>query len=250
VRLLLDQINPDHLLCKMDGRVKVVSALLLLMMILSYKGVVLPLVVCVFGVALCLSMHVSVRRLLIRFSEPLFIVTVIIILKTLFSGHTPLVSLTIFTFPIVIHLDSLLDGIRIACRILGAVTAVAVLGFITPFGQFMGALSWLRVPRGFTEVSLFTYRYIFMLFDDAMVIYSAQRNRLGYSTIRRGLSSFGTLVGSLVLKAFESSQSTAVAMAQRGYDGRIPGLEHQPLRFSEVAMSALFLVIMGVLWKI
>jgi cobalt/nickel transport system permease protein len=250
VTLLFDQVNPDHFLCRMDGRVKVISSLLLLIMILSYQGLVLPLVVCASGLALCLSIGISPKRLLLRFSEPLFIVFVIVLLKAFFSGNTAVASFSVRGFHITIHSDSLLDGVRIGCRILGAVTAVAVLGFVTPFGQFMGALSWLRVPRGFVEVSLFAYRYIFMLFDDAMVIYNAQKNRLGYSTIKRGLSSFGILTGSLVLKAFENSQSTAVAMAQRGYEGNIPGLEQLPLRASDVVFPALFLFIMGVLWKI
>ena len=248
--LLFDEVNQDHFLCRMDGRVKVISALLLLVMILSYHGFVLPLVTCTSGVILCLSMKVSLKRLVLRFSEPFFIVVVIILIKTLFSGNTAIVSFSVLGVPVALHSDSFIDGLLIGCRILGAVTAVAVLGFVTPFGQFMGALSWLRVPRGFIEVSLFAYRYIFMLFDDAMVIYNAQKNRLGYSTIKRGLSSFGILTGSLVLKAFENSQSTAVAMAQRGYEGKIPDFEQQPFRISDVVLSAAFLVIMGVLWKI
>ncbi len=89
-----------------------------------------------------------------------------------------------------------------------------------------------------------------MLFEDAMVIYQAQKNRLGYSTIRRGLSSFGTLAGSLIIKAFDHSQSTTVSMVQRGYDGTIPTLRHKPFRSSEVLASALFLLVMGFVWRL
>ena len=89
-----------------------------------------------------------------------------------------------------------------------------------------------------------------MLSEDAMVIYNAQKNRLGYSNIRRGLSSFGTLAGSLTLKAFENSQNTAVAMVQRGYDGNMPMLKHKPFRHSEVIASLLFIIVMGVVWQI
>ena len=63
---------------------------------------------------------------------------------------------------------------------------------------------------------MFAYRYIFVLLDDATVIYSAQKNRLGYSTIRRGLSSFGVLAGSLTLKAFDQQPGTRRLPWSRG----------------------------------
>jgi len=114
----------------------------------------------------------------------------------------------------------------------------------------VSGLSWFRVPKGLIEILMFAYRYIFVLLEDAQVIYSAQKNRLGYSNVRRGLSSFGILAGSLALKAFDHSQNTAVAMVQRGYDGKIPLSSHKPFKVSEVAISILFLIVMGVLWKL
>ena len=97
---------------------------------------------------------------------------------------------------------------------------------------------------------MFAYRYIFVLLDDANVIYSAQKNRLGYSTVRRGLSSFGVLAGSLTLKAFDNSHNTTVAMVQRGYDGNMPLLKHKAFKLSEIAASVVFVAGMGVLWKL
>jgi cobalt/nickel transport system permease protein len=250
MRTFSEQTRPDHFLCRTDARVKLLSTLAILVMVLSYRGILLPLVVCAVGTGLCASMGVRFKTLLFRFSEPFFIILIILVLKTFFSGKQPLFSLFLFGLPVTAHVDGLMEGVLIGCRIIGGVTAVAVLGFSTPFNQFMGGLSWMKVPRGFVEVSMFAYRYIFMLFDDAAVIYNAQKNRLGYSTIGRGLGSFGILAGSLVLKAFESSQNTAVAMAQRGYDGNMPTLEHRPFRPREVALSALFIVAMGILWRI
>ena len=142
-----------------------------------------------------------------------------------------------------------MEGLLIGSRIIGAVSVVALLGFATPFTEFMAGLSWFRVPRGFIEILMFAYRYIFVLFEDAQVIYQAQKNRLGYSTVRRGLSSFGTLAGTLTIKAFDHSQNTTVAMVQRGYDGDMPMLTHRPFKSTEIFASTLVLLIMGVVWK-
>ena len=105
---------------------------------------------------------------------------------------------------------------------------VTTLSFSTPFTELMAASAWLRVPREFIEIALFAWRYLFMLFDDARVIYSAQKNRLGYSGYRQGFRSFGTLTGSLVVKAFDNSRNITTAMEQRGYDGDMPMLRHKP----------------------
>ena len=113
----------------------------------------------------------------------MFIAVVVVILKLFFSGDEPLFSLNIFGAELVGHKDGLIEGLLIGNRIIGAVSVVAALVFATPFTEFMAGLSWFRVPKGFIEILMFAYRYIFMLFEDALVIYQAQKNRLGYSSI-------------------------------------------------------------------
>ena len=114
----------------------------------------------------------------------------------------------------------------------------------------MASLSWLRIPKGFIEITVFAYGYIFVLLDQGMVIYDAQKTRLGYSSFKRSLRSFGTLAGALILKAFEHSQNAAVAMVQRGYDGNIPMTTEKPFKTWEVLGAMTFTVAMGFLWMI
>ena len=210
------------MLSRIDARVKLLAALALLVMVLSYKGFAFPLLMTSLCLFFFIWMRIPLRIFLLRFSEPLFIAAVVLILKFLFSGNDVLFSISIAGFRIAGNRDGLMDGLLIASRMVGAVSVVAVLGFSTPFTEFIAGLSWLRVPKGFIEISAFAYRYIFVLFEDATVIYNAQKNRLGYSNVRRGLSSFGILAGSLTLKAFEHSQNTTTSMVQRGYDGNMP----------------------------
>ena len=194
-------------------------------------------------------MRVPLRVFILRFSEPLFLAAVILFLKFFFSGKDAMFSIQVLGMDVIGHRDGLLEGLMIGNRIIAAVSVVALMGFSTPFTEFMAGLSWLRVPKGFVDILMFAYRYIFVLLDDAEVIYSAQKNRLGYSTIKRGLSSFGVLAGSLTLKAFDHSQNTTVAMVQRGYDGNMPLLKHKTFKMSEVAASVVFMTGMGFLWK-
>ncbi len=242
--------DTEHPLTRCDGRVKLLCALALLAMVISSRGIAFPLLVATICTALCLALGVRLRLLALRFAEPLFIAAMVLVLKLFFTGKAPLFSLHLFGIDVVGHRDGLMEGVRIASRIGGAVTLVALLGFATPFTDLMVALAWLRVPRGLIEVALFAWRYLFVLLDDAQVVYAAQKNRLGYAGYRRGLRSFGTLTGALVIKAFDSSQTITTAMVQRGYDGTMPLLKHKPFRLGEVAVSLAVVGCMVLLWRI
>lgn len=250
MEIFSEYFKKDHLLSQVDARVKLGVSLFVLAMVLSYKGLAFPLLILGISLCLCIRMKIPFKVFLLRFSEPVFIASVVILLKFLFSGQEAMFSVKMWGITITGHKDGLMDGLQIGSRILGAVSIVALLGFSTPFTEIMAGLSWLKIPKGLIEISLFAYRYIFVLLEDAMVIYNAQKNRLGYSNIKRGLSSFGTLTGSLTLKAFEHSQNITTAMIQRGYDGNIPMLKHKPFRFSEVAASVLLVFAMGFIWQI
>ncbi len=245
-----DIIPTDRWPGRMDGRLKVLVFLVLLIMILSYHGFAFQLVVTVVSLALCKAMRVPWKTLIRRFSEPVFLVLVIGLLKIFFSGGVPFFALDLMGFTLAASREGLMEGFFIGSRILAAVSLMAVLVFSTPFTELMAALSWFKVPRGFVEVLLYAYRYIFVLIEDAGVIYNAQKNRLGYAAFRNRFSSLGVLTGSLVLKAFENSQNVTTAMVQRGYEGHIPLLRHRPFRSSEVFQSLLIITAMGVLWRL
>jgi cobalt/nickel transport system permease protein len=53
-----------------------------------------------------------------------------------------------------------------------------------------------------------------------------------------------------MLKAFEHSHNITVSMIQRGYDGNMPILKHEPFKLNDIAVSLVLLAIMGALWTI
>jgi len=250
MELFSEQFKKDHLLSKIDGRIKLLLSLILLAMILSYKGFFFPLFVILFCLLLRGMLRVPFRVFLLRLSEPLFISAIVVFLKIFFSGHFSFFSVSLFGLKIAVYQEGLREGLMISCRIIGAVSVLTIMGFSTPFTEFMASLSWLRIPKGFIEVMVFAYRYIFVLLDESLVIYNSQKTRLGYTGLRRGLSSFGTLTGSLILKVFEHSQNTAMALAQRGFDGRLPMAMERSFKASEILGSMIFVLAMGYLWMI
>lgn len=239
--------HAGHPVSRIDARVKLASALALLVMVISCQAAAFPLLVALLSLALCVHLGTPLRILALRFSEPLFIAATVLVLKMFFSGSVSLCSVGLAGFELTVYRDGLMEGVLIASRILGGVSLLAVVGFSTPFTDLMAALSWFRVPQVLIDVALFAWRYLFLLLEDAQVVYNAQKNRLGYVGYRRALSSFGTLAGVLVIKAFDNSQSITTAMVQRGYDGVMPASLHRPLRLAEVGCALLFVMAMGVI---
>jgi cobalt/nickel transport system permease protein len=250
MEIFSEQFNKDNYFSKIDARVKLIVVLALLVMVLSYKGTMFPLSVAAMSFAFCLKMRIPVRILVMRLAQPMFIASVALLLKFFFSGDDVLFSINLFGMEMAGYKDGLMEGLCIASRILGGVSLIVTLGFAMPFIEFMAALSWFKVPAPFIEIIMFAYRYLFMFLEDAVTIYSAQKNRLGYSEIRKGLNSFGVLAGSLMLRGFDQSQKTANAMIQRGYTGDIPLLKRKPLRTAEVAVAVMIVIFGGVVWMI
>lgn len=245
-----EHFSKRHFLSGIDARVKLLVTLALLLMVLSYQGILFPLLVSFGALMLCAKMRIPIKLLFLRMAQPLLIASVVLLLKFLFTGEDVMFTLDLLGLKLSGHRDGLMEGIRITSRIMGGVSLVIALGFATPFIEFVAALSWLRVPKSFIEIMMFAFRYLFMFLEDAQTIYSAQKNRLGYAGIRRGLNSFGTLTGSLVLRGFEQSQRTADAMIQRGYTGDMPLLKSRPLRAAELVAAFVVVLAGGVVWMI
>jgi cobalt/nickel transport system permease protein len=255
MKLFSEHFNTEHLLSKVDARVKLIVVLALLAMVLTYKGTMFPLVIAAMSIILCLKIRIPLRVLAFRLGQPLFLALVVLLLKFFFSGNDTMFVISLPTSHLSLltltgHRDGLMEGVLITARILGGVSLLAAVGFATPFIEFMAALSWLKVPKPFIEIMMFAYRYLFVFLEDATTIYSAQKNRLGYTGIKKGLNSFGVLTGSLVLRGLEQSQKTADAMSQRGYTGDMPLFKGKPLRTIELAAAFLIVAFGGAVWMI
>lgn len=245
----LRQQRASHPVDSVDPRTRLVAAGLLLALVVSSRSSIFPSQVAAICLPVTLLAGMPSRTLVLRLLHPFFIAAVILLLKT-FMGTTT--ALLLQAGPLAVSGDpvGLQEGLLAASRIIGAVSVAILFSQVTSFTETMAALAWLRVPRGLVEVSLFAWRTLFTLYDDAAIVYTAQKNRLGYCGIRRGLKSFGAMAGMLVIRAFDSSQAMTVAMTQRGYDGNLPLLRGDRPGTAQLAGLALFALIATAAWKL
>jgi len=245
VRHLHQQLNEHAAVTAVDPRTRLMAAGLLLALVISSHSSSFPWQVAGICLPVALIAGMQLRVLMLRLLHPLFIAVVILVLKTFMGPGESVTLIRLGSLALAGHTAGLHEGMLITSRILGAVSVAVLLSQVMTFTETMAALAWLRVPRGLVDVSMFAWRSLFLLYDDAGIVYTAQKNRLGYCGMRRGLKSFGAMAGMLTIRAFDSSQAMT-----RGYDGSLPLLRGSRLGGQQLAGLLLFAVVATAAWKL
>ena len=110
------------------------------------------------------------------------------------------------------------------CKAMGAVACMYFLTLNTPVTDVTMALEKLHVPRLLVELMELIYRFIFVLAETAANIRIAQESRLGYQGLRRSISSLGTLISMVFLRAWRKADRVYTALESRGYANHLTTL--------------------------
>ncbi len=212
----------ENFLTRMDPRPKLILSLGAIIMVLLCRQMALPLTVFAFSAAALAVLRYPARLILARLAGPLGIVLLLILLQAVLAGRTEMFSLSLGEGRIVFHREGFVQGLLIGSKVLGAVSVMLLLSMATPAHRIFHALLWFRVPKGWVEIAMLMYRYIFSLLDDTADVAAAQRVRLGYRGIKRSLASFGSLAGAVLIRSLDQAGHTSDAMMLRGYRGFIP----------------------------
>jgi cobalt/nickel transport system permease protein len=126
------------------------------------------------------------------------------------------------------------------------VGSALILVGITGFAAVCQALERMGVPQVFATQLLFLYRYIFVLAEEGKRA-SAARELRSFGTKGRGISSYASLIGHLLLRTWQRADRIHMAMLARGFSGEFHG--RRPSRFgcNEIVYSlgwtALFILL-------
>ena len=106
----------------------------------------------------------------------------------------------------------------ITVRAMLTIGAAVILVGVTGFPAICRALECLGMPRVFAMQLLFLYRYIFVLTDEGMRASRARELR-SFGKRGTGISSYGSLVGHLLLRTWLRAERIHMAMLARGFTG-------------------------------
>lgn len=208
-----------------DPRVKIVSCLLLLVVVVSlntFGGLglaLLGIILLIFGSRL------PVLRIVKRLAFVIPIVLVLCIFLPFVRPGTPLFSLKVGAFSLNFTLQGLQASGLFFLRLLSAALLIILVTFTTPFHVLLCSLTDLKIPSIFTQLIQFTLRYFFVLYDEVIRMNRARRARnfkpgTNFWT-GRTFSTLGGLLGVLFIRSYERGERVYYAMLARGFRGEV-----------------------------
>ncbi|SDX89891.1 cobalt ECF transporter T component CbiQ [Eubacterium barkeri] len=175
----------------------------------------------------------------------------IVILVNFSWGPAPesLVNLDCRWFTVFVTREGLGTTINLWGKAFGAVSAMYMMSLSTMSGEIFSVLRRLHVPMLIVELMNIMYRYIFILMDTQSRMRNSAESRLGYTTYKRAIYSFGNTAGNLLIVSMKRGGQFYDAMEARCYDGELKFLEDKkPLVAKQVILAALVVIYLVVVW--
>lgn len=119
------------------------------------------------------------------------------------------------------------------------VFSIILLYSTTPFPKLIKGMEWLRVPRIFTVLISFMYRYSFILADEIQRMKRARDSRSFGGKWLRQTKTIGHMIGTLFLRSFLRGERVYMAMLSRGYNGTMPGISFGSFGMGEILFLSL-----------
>jgi cobalt/nickel transport system permease protein len=244
---LLEDIAQTNGLREVNPYLKLAAGLGAILLCLLSGGFIAPLFIAVLlaGAVIILA-RVDLRTYATLFIVPLlFAFTGIIVIILLSGGSgvywswTPLPNLTFS-----ITRDSINEGFFVFCRVIGGMSALFFIALTTPMTDLFTVMRQVRIPEVVLDLAMIIYRSIFSMMDQLVQTYQAQVMRLGYSSFRESINSFGTLCGSVFIASWNAGEDFIRAMDARCYNGKFASIgETRPVELAPLVMVVAFLVI-------
>lgn len=208
----------------------------LLFLVLLSKNSYFLSIVFLFHLAFLLSKNFKIKEFFHIYLEPFLVAFLLVLIKSVdFSSFDN----TFITFR---------ENLFLGFRVLSAFTLFIF--FFTPLSFFetIKLMQWLRIPALFQELLFLSFKFISLLKEDISLVYLSQKNRLGYSGIKRSVNSLKYLAQASFFKALKHSENTLQSMQQRGFDFQNLSFFIEPLKSIEIFLFTLIFLFWILLW--
>jgi cobalt ECF transporter T component CbiQ len=248
--LFSEQTAQKHgFLQQIDPRVKLTGVLALIIASLAVRRIWALLGLFAACLLLAVLSRVSMRTLLSRVWLAVLAFTGAIALPAIFLTPGEIVyRLPWLNWPI--YAQGLTSATLLLLRAEVAATLSVLLILTTPWARLLRSLRFFRVPVVCVVLLSMTYRYIFLLIQNASEMFEARRVRLvGFldASDRRRLAA--ATAGVLLSKSFELTREVHLAMLARGYHGEVYALDERELRSGDwIRLVPLLAVALLAVW--
>lgn len=143
-----------------------------------------------------------------------------IIISVAHNNIDALFSIRISNFYLVIREDGLFKAITLATRAFSAISCTYFLILTTPFNSLIKLFVKYKIPILLIELTMLTYRFIFILLEEIEKIYIAQELRFGYANFKNSFNSLGLLIRVLFFRINKRYKDMIISLESKGYDSQ------------------------------
>lgn len=226
--------------------IKLLYSVTLLFLCVIFDNLVLSALTILFATVFTMTVGgagIQFLRML-RIPVVFLVLSLIPIIIEISSESMGIISVPLFGGYVCITPKSLYLSIHIISRAFGAVCCLYMLILTTPINDFVWALTKLRCPSILSDLMVFIYRFIYILFDIAQRIQISQQSRLSDTSLKTKFRSMGLLVSSILIQSFQRVTSMYNAMESRLYDGtlKIPPGKYKNPKYSIIVSNCVLAV--------
>lgn len=146
--------------------------------------------------------------------------------------------------------DSFNQAWLVLLRSVAGITMMMAFATSTPIPHLAQALRQIRIPDEICEIVVLIYRYAFLLLERMDTMWSAAGSRLGFSGIRRSISTVASIAVGIFTSSMNLADKAQVSLECRGYRGYFP-IYNRPQRagigwISVAVIAFVLLYILGI----
>jgi cobalt/nickel transport system permease protein len=117
-----------------------------------------------------------------------------------------------------------LNACAVMLRALAGGACLIFLGLTTPAPVLIQGAQRLKIGQEIADIALLTYRFIFILTEQALAMHHAQTARMGQATARKRIRSVGIVIACLLPRALHHARRLEIGLAARNWQGAFPTL--------------------------
>lgn len=250
--LIIDKYAYSSMLAWTEPVIKIIFSMLMLILCIGLNSIYVSIFVSIFFAFLTLYSNKSISILVyFKFmAVPLFFLMFSILPVLIVFGSNEYLILFFDSFKAGITRESLNSSVMIFFRAAGALSIIYFLALSTPMINLLDGLRKLKVPALLISLMELIYRYIFILLEEAVLMYQAQKLRLGYNGFYSSIKCLSELSASLFIRAYNRADLSYQALLSRNFDGRLITADNEYKKSSLIYIMLIILPLLSILLKV
>ncbi len=245
-----EDVDNSNWFCTFDARLKLVFVLFMLFLNVFVFKIVFSLIVFGLCVGLTILSGVNLVSIVNKLKFPVILGFVVFIFQSIFVKGGEL----LFSFGgVELYYGGVVKGAQMFLSIISGVWLLMLISLTTPKDKILSGFVVLGFPKILIDISILIYRYVFILYEEAIRVYEAQKVRLGYKDFVTSIKSLGNLAGIILISSLLRSQRVSEAMDSRGYSGSLFFFDREEIESKKIILTSSVMIVFlvtGILIKL